>query len=174
MSIEGEKVRFALRRALESINPKFNKACKVKSVSADTITGLMTCDVVIIEDNTVLEDVRLSADFNENTTSAGLILVPKVDSIVLVSFLGDSEAYLSMVSEIDCMYLNGNTFGGMIKIDDLTSSINTMINNINIQLTAISAGIATGGGSYTPTPLTLFNKVTYENTKVNHGNGSLA
>lgn len=173
MSINGEKVRFALKRTLESINPKFNKACKVKSVSAGTITGLMTCDVVIIEDNTVLEDVRLSADFNENTTSAGLILVPKIDSIVLVSFLGDSEAYLSMVSEIDYMYLNGNTYGGLIEIVAFTAKQNEMITALNTQLASISTAIAGLSGVYTPIPLNTFNKSDYENTKVNHGNGTL-
>lgn len=173
MSLEGEKVRFALKRALESLNPKFNKACKVKSVSADTITGLMTCDVEIIEDGTVLEDVRLSADFNENTTSAGLILVPKVDSIVLVSFLGDSEAYLSMVSEIDYMYLNGNSYGGLMEIIAFTAKQNSMITALNIQLAAISTAIAGVGGAYTAVPLNTFSKSDYENTTVKHGNGLL-
>jgi hypothetical protein len=172
-SKNGEKIRFALKRLLETTSPKYGKACVVKNVSADPLTGVMLIDCESIEDKTVIEDVRLTADFNENSTSAGLILVPKLNSIVLVSFIGDSEAYLSMVSEVDHMYLNANTYGGLIKIDDLTSSINTMITNINTQLTAISAGIASAGGTYTPVPLIPFNKTTYENTTVKHGNGLL-
>lgn len=50
--------------------------------------------------------------------------------------------------------VGGNT-DNMVKYSPLNTAMQTLIANINIQLTAISVGIASAGGSYTPTPLTL-------------------
>lgn len=153
----------ALRSITKPNNDGFSKVCTVDSVD---LTNL-TCYCVPINDDADIQEVRLMANIDN-----GFLLIPEVDSIVVVSFLSDSSAYVSMVSKVSEIQLNGTNYGGLIKIDDLTSSINTMINNINIQLTAIAAGIAAGGGSYTPTPLTTFNKTTYENTTVKQGNGN--
>ena len=185
MSIEGEKVRFALRRTLESINPKFNKVCKARNVSADPLTGVMLIDCEVISDGTVIEDVRLTADFNENSTTAGLILVPKLNSIVIVSFLADTEAYLSMVSEVDYVYLNANTYGGVVKIQPLVDKINALENLVNDLASKYNSHthiltLTMGTGTAAPTtsletstiaPIT--QKSDLENTTVKHGNGAL-
>lgn len=184
MSNQGDKVRFALRRALESISPKYGKVCRVKSVSANPTTGLMTCDCEAIEDGTVLEDVRLSADFNDDTTQAGLILVPKVESIVLVGFLNEADAYLTMVSEVDFVYLNANTYGGLVKIEDLVDKLNNLENKVNTIINTFNththpyvnvASPATTSPSTSPVvgTLTPTTKEMIENDTVQHGNGNL-
>ena len=184
MSINGEKVRFALKRALESMNPKFSKACIVRSVSANPTTGLMTCDCESIQDKTVLEDVRLVADFKNTATTTGFVLVPKVGSIVLVSFLADSECYVSMVSDVDTIFLNGNNYEGIVKAFDLTIKLNALENNLNnilMALKGITVSIGSGGGAVPFAPFfsainnisPITNKADIENATVKHGNGNL-
>lgn len=182
MSIEGEKVRFALKRFLDSVSPKFGKSCIVKSVSADPLTGLMICDCESIEDGTVIEDVRICANFNDDTNKIGLVCVPKVESIVLVQFIGDSEAYVTMVSEVDFVYLNANTYGGLVKVQDLVTKLNNLENTVNTIITTFNAHthVASSFGSPTTTPptpvagsLTPTVKADLENTTVQHGDGSL-
>ena len=180
MSIEGEKVRFALKRFLESVSPKFGKSCIVKSVSADPLTGLMICDCESIEDGTVIEDVRICANFNDDTNKIGLVCVPKVESIVLVQFIGDSEAYVTMVSEVDFVYLNANTYGGLVKVQDLVNKLNNLENWINQFIPIFNAltlpvSGSTAGPPSTPITnvLTPTVKADLENTTVQHGDGSL-
>lgn len=183
MSVNGEKVRFALKRALESINPKFNKACYVRSVSASPTTGLMICDCESIEDKTILEDVRLVADFKNTATTTGFVLIPKVGSIVLVSFLADSEYYVTMVSDIDSIFLNGNNYDGVVKITDLVTKLNNLENKLNDLIIVFNSWtpVPNDGGaalkavlaSWVATALTPTIKANLENITVKHGNGNL-
>ena len=182
MSINGEKVRFALKRALESINPKFSKACIVRSVSASPTTGLMSCDCECIVDKTVLEDVRLVADFKSTATTTGFVLVPKVGSIVLVSFLADTEYYVSMVSDVDTIFLNGNNYEGIVKAVDLSQKLNNLENLVNDLVVKYNAHIHPGGTILGNTGVTTMLETTVltptipaniENATVKHGNGTL-
>lgn len=158
-----KELRDSLKKLVTPNGSAYTKACTVESV--DLVN--LTCYCIPLNDDPDILEVRLIANNDK-----GFLLVPEVDSVVLVSFLNDSVGYVSMVSKVSEIQLNGDNYGGLIKIDDLTSSINTMIGNINTQLTAISAGIIAGGGTYTPVPLTTFNKTAYENTTVKQGNGS--
>lgn len=137
--------------------------CKVNSVDLTS----KTCYCIPINGDADLIDVKLIANDNK-----GLLLIPEVDSVVIVSNIQNSSYYVSMFSKVSEIQLNGDDYNGLIKIDDLTTSLNTIINNINTQLTAISAGISGAGGTYTPVPLTTLNKTTYENTTVKHGSGN--
>ena len=73
----------------------YGKVCKVNVVNG------FTCDVSPVDGDADLLDVRLIADL-ENDKS--FILVPKVDSFVVVGFLTDAVAYVTMVSEVDKVY----------------------------------------------------------------------
>lgn len=150
----------AIREISKANKTNYSIVCTVSSIDLTA----NTCYCVPVNGDADLTEVRLIAD-----NQKGFLLIPEVDSIVIVGFLSDSSSFVSMVSEVSEIQLNGDTFGGLIKIDDLTSSINTMINNINTQLTSIAAGITGAGGAYTPIPLTTFNKTAYENTTVKHG-----
>lgn len=158
-----KELRDSLKKLTTPNGSAYSKACTVDSVD---LTNL-TCYCIPLNGDADIQEARLIANNDK-----GFLLVPEVDSVVLVSFLNDSVGYVSMVSKVSEIQLNGDNYGGLIKINDLTSSINTMIGNINTQLTAIAAGIAAGGGTYTPVPLNTFNKTAYENLTVKQGNGS--
>ena len=175
-----EQVRYALKTALKDLSPKFCKVCTVKNVSADTATGLMICDVVSIEDNTIIEDVRLCADFQQTSTDAGLILVPTLGSIVIVSFLGDAEAYVSMVSVVDKIFLNGNEYGGLVEVINLVTKLNALENTLNAFINDYDKHTHTGpfaGTTATPIPVgpAIISPITQqsdlENITVKHGAG---
>lgn len=80
-------------------------------------------------------DVSLEADYTEdaNTDPKGFFLVPKVGSIVIVSFLDKTEAYISAWTEIDNVIaiqpqwtFNDGAFGGLTKLEELTSRLNDL------------------------------------------------
>lgn len=143
-----------------------NTDCILCTVNSIDLTA-KTCYCIPINGDADLIDVKLIANDNK-----GFLLIPEVDSVVIVSNIQNSSYYVSMFSKVSEIQLNGDDYNGLIKIDDLTTSLNTIINNINTQLGLIATGISTGGGSYTPTLLTTLNKTTYENTTVKHGGGS--
>lgn len=170
---EKEAIRQGLRnlilQVLKTTPLRSSKVCEVINVSAGPTDGLMICDCKPIDGTSIIEDVRLCAEYTEASVGAGLILVPKLNSTVIVSFMNDSSAFVSMVSEVDAIYLNGNEFGGLVKINVLLTKINTM----ELLLNAIGVWALT----VTP-PLTLPQIVPttlpeLENTKVAHGGGNI-
>ena len=64
---------------------------------------------------------------------------------------------------------NDGSYGGLVRVEDLTSKLNDMVRLINIELNKIRIGITAGGGSYSPTNLQNFNKSDYENDKIIQG-----
>jgi hypothetical protein len=150
----------------------------VKSVDEEN----RTCSVeLLLSDVTMtLDEVALSAEAND-----GFIQIPAVDSTVYIIIMPNNDQvafFYSDIEKIICVIddqnkyefssngfvWNNGTNGGLIKITDLTSSLNTLVTNINTNLTAISAAIASLGGSFAPTPPTPFVKTSYENTKIKH------
>lgn len=158
-------------RALSGMDDLMYEAtvCQVSDVN----TTEFTCTCSPIDGSADLFDVLLNAN-----ASKGFVLVPKNGSIVVVNQISDANAYVSMVSDVDQVYIAGDVNGGLIKIDDLKSQYDTMVNGFK---TAISAGFSAlsgldGGASATAfnsaaSSILLLNKTTLENTKVKHGNG---
>lgn len=68
----------------------YSKVCRVKSING------LVCDCTPVDGDADILDVRLIADENEEF----FVLVPAVDSVVLVSFITKEAAYVSMVSKI--------------------------------------------------------------------------
>ena len=66
--------------------------------------------------------------------------------------------------------LNDGSYGGLIRIADLTAKNNNLVSQVQAELTKIATGIASAGGTYTPGTLSTFNQSDYENTNVKHGN----
>ncbi len=125
-----------------------------------------TCTCTPINGNAEFHDVILSAN-----KSKGFLLIPKNNTFVICSATSNTTAFISMVSDVDQVYLAGDANGGIIKIAELTAQLNDLVTTLQAQLALIATGIATGGGSYTPATLNAFNKNDYENTKVKNGNG---
>jgi hypothetical protein len=80
---------------------KYSIVGKVKSVDG------LVCDVEPINGDADILDVRLVADETEKL----FVLIPKVDSIVVVSFITKEVAFISMVSEVsEVKYKIGTSF----------------------------------------------------------------
>ena len=144
--------------------------CTVDSVNETE----QTCDCTPIggDATTSIPAVQLTAEQND-----GFLLIPVVGSTVIVTYSKRNEPYVTLFSDIDkviviaktSIQFNDGSFGGLVEVAQLTLKLNNLITELQQQLVLISAGIATGGGSYTPGTLSTFTKTDYENTKITHG-----
>lgn len=87
-----------------------------------------TCVVEII-DGAELEDVRLEQVSSEE----GFLIIPSVDSIVIISWTDKTSAYVSMYSQIDRIIFQNGTNGGLTITPDLV----TELDKTNSLLTAL-------------------------------------
>jgi hypothetical protein len=156
-------LRDALRSLVKPNNDGFAKVCTVDSV--DLVN--LICYCIPLNGDADLVGVRLMANIDN-----GFLLIPEVDSIVVVSFLSDSSAYVSLVSKVSEVNLNGKNFDGLVKINEQTAKLNQLVNELQAQLILIASGITAGGGSYSPGTLSQFNKTDYENITTLQGDGS--
>lgn len=158
-----KELRDALKTLTKPNNDGYGKVCTVDSV--DLVNR--TCYCIPINEDADITEVRLMANIDN-----GFLLIPEVNSVVVVSFLSDSSAYVALVSKVSEVQLNGTNFNGLIKIDEQTAKLNQLVTELQTQLGLIATGIAAGGGSYTPATLSTFNKTDYENIKIKQGDGS--
>lgn len=134
---------------------------------------LFTCTCTPIDGGAEFYDVLLNANADK-----GFTLIPADNSVVIVQQISSTNAYVSMVSKVDQIYLAGDVNGGLIKIDNLKTQYDTMVAAFK---TAIAAGFSALSGLDSGASLAAFNasatsilnlnKTTLENTKVKHGNG---
>jgi hypothetical protein len=173
------------------IKEAINKLVDVNKVKINAYSIL--CEVVSVEvpfadckpldGSALFNSVKLNAGNDKN------YIVPKVGSTVIVSMLDKNNAYISMFSEIDKIYLNSNeiifndgSLGGLIKINELTQKINELVTNYNQLVSFFNAHVHAGTvlvGSV-PLPVTIvptlttasvtpiFNKADFENIKIKH------
>lgn len=146
------------------------------------------CDVIAIGGNSDVEipGVRLSSESND-----GFTLIPSIDSTVTIIMTDKGIPYVAMYSDIDkaIVIIEGSkliieknkiTFndginGGIIKIQELTTSINnkfTLLKSAIVEGFTAQASIdgsvglnAFNGAIAADQPL---NKDSYENTKIKH------
>ena len=169
MSLDSEIVKGLDKLALKHIhNPSF--VCTVSAVSlAD-----LTCTCTPVNGDADLLDVRLISQ-----SANGFLILPSVDSIVIVSSIDNRTYYVSMFSEVDEIQLNGDTYDGLVKVGDLVTKLNNLENKVNAIITAYNAHIhVETGASTAPTvslvvgTLTPTVQANIENTTVKHGNGT--
>ena len=157
-----EDIRKAIQNLADKNDEVYSIICKVSDVNA--ITKLCSCTP--IDGGAVIINVRLMAD-----NKTGVLITPKNNSIVIVTMINKYTGYISMFSEVDEIQLNGDVNGGIVKVTELTTKLNLLVSELQAQLTLISAGINTAGGSYAPTTLSTFIETQYTNLTVKHGNG---
>jgi hypothetical protein len=148
--------------------------CTIIKNSIDTTN--MTCDCMPINGDAEFFDVRLNANYTK-----GFTLIPKDESVVVVTQLSDATAYVSMVSDVDNIYLASDDNGGLVKVNDLVSKMNTIENDINTLKTVFSSWVpvASDGGAalklaaatWYASQLTPTQVNDLENKTVQHGNG---
>ncbi len=167
-----KELRDSLKNLCKPNNDGYSKVCTVESVDLDKLT----CYCVPINEDADITEVRLMANVDN-----GFLLIPEVDSIVVISFLSDSSAYVSLVSKVSEIQLNGTNFDGLVKINDLVDKLNNLENKVNTIITTYNAHthVASTLGSPTTTPaapvtgtLTPTVKADLENTTVKQGDGS--
>lgn len=164
--------------------------CIVESVNE----AQRTCTVRSINTKSELSfsDVQLMAGVND-----GFLLVPAIDSQVVVTYSTITQPFVSMFSELskviaivgdnsievnsDNIFLSGDDFGGLVKVAELVDKLNNLendINNLKAAFTswvvapndggaALKAAAATWYGSQL-TP-TIQNDL--ENETIQHGSG---
>lgn len=108
-----------------------------------------TVDVTPLNGDAEIFGVRLQSSISLNT---GLVIFPKVGSVVIVTFLNKLTGYVSTFSEIDKIYINSENEivfndgqnNGIVKISPLVNKLNAIENDIN-QLKSLFS-------SWTPIP----------------------
>jgi hypothetical protein len=150
----------------------YSIACNVSNV--DKVKKI--CDCTPINGKAIMYNVKLMSD-----DKTGFLLVPKNDSIVIVTMVNKYTGYVAMCSELDEIQLNGTNYDGLVKINDLVTKLNNLENKVNTIISTFNAhthtGVTSGFSSTAVTPtlvagtLTPTVKANLENTKVKHGNG---
>lgn len=166
------KIAEALREIVKTDEENYSVACKVISVDNSN----KTCKCEVISSGLNLFNVRLMS--NNNT---GFLIIPKVNSIVLVTMLNKFTGYVGMFSEVEEIQLNGDSYDGLVRIGDLVDKLNNLENALNQHLALYNAHThagVTSGISSTAVPsaidtnvLTPTTQIELENLTVKHGNG---
>jgi hypothetical protein len=141
--------------------------CTVSQINLTT----KTCKCVPINGDADFLDVLLCVGEKD-----GFVLIPKNNSLVAVTQLNDTDAMVTMVSEVDGILLNGDANGGLVKVIQLTTKLNNLENKVNALLTAYNSHVhVETGGTTAPTVSTVAGALTpttqneIENTTVQHG-----
>lgn len=143
-----EEVRQAFVAFIQNLVPPGTVIGKVKEVNGET------CTVTLEAEKQDLFHVRLRASVNGH--ESGIIVSPAVGSYVLVSSIeSDGRShYITSVSEIDGIVINGGKNRGMVKIDELEANLKALkeyVEAINTALpaafTAIGSGSTANGGT---------------------------
>lgn len=169
----GNEIADAIRTISKPNISAFGIVCTVSEIDLDELT----CYCVPVNGiDADIVGVRLMADVQK-----GFLLIPEDNSIVVVSFLSDSSAYVSMVSKVSEVQLNGKNFDGLVKVNDLVEKLNNLENKVNTIITTFNTHthVASSFGSPTTTPpvpvtgtLTPTVKLDLENTTILQGDGS--
>lgn len=148
----------------------------------------MTCNCVPLLSGGDLLDVQLIPRDNNGVVGSkgiaggGVIFIPAVGSVVFVTMLTQSDGFVSMTSEVSHVWLGGDNYGGLIKIEELITKINNIedkYNDVIAILKAVAIPLAPSGTylfSTIPavanaTPLTNTTKTELENPMILHGDG---
>ena len=162
---------------------------EAKSKGNDSLVCTVIEDVDLVNNTCYCEPINgdaaiLNVKLTTNITGAGV-------GFLVVTFLDNASAYVSMVSEVDEVNINGKTLGGLVKVIDLTTKLNNLENRVNSIGTDLAAmatsansigsspviGTALGALITTAisnliTPLTLTVRANIENTLIKQGDGT--
>jgi len=103
-----------------------------------------------------------------DSISNSIIIVPEINSIVIVAYTNKEDAYCISVEKASEILINSGLNGGLINIIPQTTKLNLLVSEMQAELVKIATGITGAGGAYTPGTLSQFNKNDYEDTNVKH------
>lgn len=153
------------------VEKQYSFACTVSNID----TTKFTCDCSPINGDADYIGVKYNSDAKK-----GFVLEPKDGSIVIVTETSNTTAFVSMVSEVGQIYLNGDNEGGLVKVNDLVDRINdikTVVNdlitkyNSHTHILTLSAGTGTAAPTTSTETSTVPNTTVseLENDKIKHG-----
>lgn len=151
---------------------------KATNLYQGVVTDLsdITCEVSI--DGLSVPDVRLRA--STEVDGAQIIVRPAVGSVVIVGSLTGDLDHLVVLSmdRAEEVIINGGSQGGMVKIQELTSKLNTLEREINDIKRVLSswtpvpndggASLKASVASWAGKQLVLTRREDYEDNKVKH------
>jgi hypothetical protein len=142
--------------------------CTVNSVNLSNRTAHVTS---ITGQSTIDFNVQLQAGIAD-----GLVIEPKVDSMVYILSSKYTLPFIVQYSDIVSLTMNGNEFGGLVKVIELTKKINALENKVNDLITNFNAHSHLSSGSPTSGPsvsvsgtLTPTQQKEIENIVIKHG-----
>jgi hypothetical protein len=148
--------------------------CTVKTVD----NAAKTCYCEPVGDFADIQNVKLSP----NKAIDGIIVFPKVNSKVYVSFTPDGSAYVSMFSEYDSYHIGGQSYGGIPKAGDTATRFNNIENEVQALKNVFAAWTpaANDGGAALKTAASFWfagavsttTQAMIESTKTKHGDGT--
>lgn len=119
------------------------------------------CNVTTITGNSTLDfDVQLMAEVAD-----GLLIEPKVNSTVFILMSKYTLPFIVQYSDVVTYALNGNEFGGLVKVIELTQKLNALEQKIN----ELILWGATVSPAFTSQPLAITAQAELENTSIMHG-----
>ena len=113
-----------IKKLADNGNQIYSKVCKVISIDLDE----RTCEVETLSDEMIIPGCRLQAAIEQ---TSGLLLVPVVNSFVIVTWLNKNSAFVSLCSDVEEIQLNGDQYGGMVIYDKLKEQIDKNTNFLN-------------------------------------------
>lgn len=168
-----------LKDSIQLLAGTFNKdivsivACTVDSVNKDA----RTCDCTAITGDAITDiaSVQLMTEVGD-----GLLLLPTVNSTVIVAITTRNTAFVLMYSDIDSIVMRGGLLGGLIKIDDLVKAITTIQKDLNSIKQVFSttwtpvpndggAALKAAAATWAAQTITQTQRTDLENTKITHG-----
>ena len=131
--------------------------CSVDSVDSDN----RICGVTTITGSATLSfEAQLMAG-----AADGFLIEPKVGSMVYVLLSKYTLPFVVQYSDVTAYAINGDEFGGLVKVVELTQKLNALEAKVN--------SIITWGGTVTPplatAPLTPTQQTEIENKTIKHG-----
>jgi hypothetical protein len=175
----GRNLGQALKERALLYEELYLKLCTVDSINETE----RTIECTPVDDSAKLISVDLQAQ-QENT--AGLLIVPKLGSKVLVGYLDKNNAAVLLYTDIDKIILdventiviNGGENYGLVKVEKVTEKLNAIEQDINTLKTLISGWtpVAQDGGAALKTVLSSWSaqqlqqtgKEELENNKIKH------
>ena len=127
------------------------------------------CTVKRLFDDMEIEEVRLNCSTTENE---GVVIVPKRDSMVLITSIDGRYWFVSQCSEVekitidatDKIVFNGGHNKGLVKIEELTNQLNELVTWCRNHTHTVAEGVAKAP-SVGPAD---FVKDKYENKDITH------
>lgn len=158
-----------IRKSIQKMSSG-GRTCSIFTAKVERVDGEV-CEVEY--EGLRLTDVRLRAVVNGE--ESGVMLTPKEDSYVTVADLAGDMTQLvaigfSEVERVDItaggdIHLNGDSFGGLIRIEDLVNDLSNIVNTFNTHTHTVANGVTT----VPPMQMNPITRNDFENTRIKHG-----